>query len=199
MARVVANMSVSLDGFVADSSDGVSEVFSWHAKGDVPIRMPDGSEAPSRVSEASAEQVSELFAHVGALIVGRRTFDLSGGWGGEPPLGVQTFVVTHGVPDGWPRPQTPFTFVTEGGVEAAVSQAKAHAGDRIVSIGGADITQQCLNARLLDQINIDLVPVLLGSGIRYLDKLANTPVWLRDPRVVEGIGVTHLIYDLQHQ
>jgi dihydrofolate reductase len=197
MARVVAHMSASLDGFVADSADGVNEVFSWHGKGEVPIRMPDGSEAPSRVSAASADFVSEVFAQVGALLVGRRTFDLSGGWGGEPPLGQHTFVVTHAIPDGWPRPGTPFTFVTEGGVEEAVSRAKAHAGDRMVAISGADIAQQCLNAGLLDQINIDLVPVLLGGGVRYLDKLANTPVWLQTPRVVEGVGVTHLVYEFQ--
>ncbi|MGP4025150.1 dihydrofolate reductase family protein [Actinomadura sp. 3N407] len=194
MAKVIANMSVSLDGFVADPSDGVSEVFSWYDNGDAPIRMPDGTESPNRVSKASAELLSETWARVGALIAGRRTFDLAGGWGGEPPLGVQTFVVTHTIPDGWPRPGTPFTFVTEGGVEAAVSQAKAHAGDRIVAVSGADVTQQCLNARLLDEISIDLTPVLLGSGVRYFDKLANTPVRLQDPRVVEGTGVTHLIY-----
>lgn len=194
MAKVVANMSVSLDGFVADSSDGVAEVFNWYGSGDTPIRMPGGTESSNRVSKASAELLSETWARVGALIAGRRTFDLAEGWNGEPPLGVRTFVVTHAVPDGWPRPGTPFTFVAEGGVEAAVSQAKTHAGDRIVAVSGADVTQQCLNARLLDEISIDLVPVLLGSGVRYLDKLANTPVTLQGPRVVEGTGVTHLIY-----
>jgi dihydrofolate reductase len=197
MAKVMANMSVSLDGFVADASDGIDEVFRWQDGGDTPIRMPDGSESPNRISKPSAEHLSEVWPKVGALVVGRRTFDLSEGWGGKPPLGVQTFVVTHTVPDGWPRPDAPLTFVTEGGVEAAVSQAKAHAGDRIVAISGADITQQCLNARLLDEISIDLVPVLLGDGIRYFDKLTNTPVRLQDPRVIEGAGVTHLIYELQ--
>lgn len=199
MAKVVANMSVSLDGFVADLSDGVDEVFAWQHRGDVPIRMPDGTELPAKVSEASARFLTETWAQVGALVSGRRTFELAGGWNGEPPLGVQTFVVGHAIPDGWPRPGTPLTFVTEGGVEAAVAQAEAHAGDGIVAVSGAVTTQQCINAGLLDEISIDLVPVLLGSGIRYFDKLANTPVRLQGPRVVEGTGVTHLVYGLQRR
>jgi dihydrofolate reductase len=106
-------------------------------------------------------------------------------------------VVGHAIPDGWPRPDTPFTFVTEGGVQEAVAKAKAHAGERIVALSGANLTQGCLNAGLVDQISIDLVPVLLGGGIRYLDNVADAPVWLDGPRVIEGIGVTHLIYDVQ--
>ncbi|MGH3244289.1 MAG: dihydrofolate reductase family protein [Spirillospora sp.] len=198
MARVVGNMSISLDGFVADASDGVDEVFSWYGKGDVPVTMPNAA-MPFQVSAASAELLSTVWGQVGALISGRRTFDLAGGWNGAPPLGVQTFVVTHAVPDGWPRPGTPFTFVTEGGIEAAVAQAKKHAGDGIVAVTGADVTQKCINAKLLDEISLDVVPVLLGSGVRYLDKLANTPVWLGDPRVVEGVGVTHLSYDVRYR
>ena len=198
MARVVANMSVSLDGFVADAGDGVGEVFSWYRKGDVPIGAAGDAEAGFRVAAASAELLSQTWARVGALVAGRRTFDLAKGWGGEPPLGAHAFVVSHTVPDGWPRPGTPFTFVTEGGVEAAVAQAKAHAGDRTVAVSGADTTRRCLNARLIDEISIDLVPVLLGSGVRYLDHLANTPVWLGDPRVVEGAGVTHLTYEVHY-
>jgi dihydrofolate reductase len=201
MARVVANMSMSLDGFVADPADGVAEVFSWFegkdAKGDTPIRMPDGSESSVRVSKASAELLTDFWARVGALVVGRRTFELSKGWDGNPPLGVHTFVVGHAIPNGWPRPDTPFTFVTEGGVQEAVAKAKAHAGDRIVALSGANLTQGCLNAGLVDQLSIDLVPVLLGGGIRYLDNLAHAPVWLDGPRVIEGIGVTHLIYDVR--
>jgi dihydrofolate reductase len=197
MARVVANMSVSLDGFVADPADGVAEVFTWYALGDTPVRMPDGSESSFRVSKASAELLTDTWARVGALVVGRRTFELSKGWDGNPPRGVHTFVVGHAIPDGWPRPDTPLTFVTEGGVQEAVAKAKAHAGERIVALSGANLTQGCLNAGLVDQISIDLVPVLLGGGIRYLDNVADAPVWLDGPRVIEGIGVTHLIYDVQ--
>ncbi|MFI6741533.1 dihydrofolate reductase family protein [Nonomuraea sp. NPDC050451] len=192
MAKVVANMSVSLDGFVADASDGVGQVFAWIGAGSVPIRLPDGSES-SLVSEASARHVTKMWAQARALVAGRRTFDLAGGWQGNPPLGLPTFVVTHQIPEGWKNDGNPFTFVTEG-VESAVAQAKTVAGDGIVAVSGADITQQCLNAGLLDEISMDLVPVLLGSGVRYLDRLTDTPIELEGPDVVEGTGVTHLVY-----
>jgi dihydrofolate reductase len=108
------------------------------------------------------------------------------------------FVVTHNPPADWPRGNTPFTFVTEG-VEAAVAQAKAAAGEKIVAISGADVAQQCLNAGLLDGIAVDLVPVLLGRGIRWFDNIANAPVTLDDPELTGGRGVTHLYYSVRPQ
>ncbi len=102
-------------------------------------------------------------------------------------------MVTHTVPEGWPRGDAPFTFVTDG-VESAVAQAKALAGERIVAVATPTITQQCLNAGLLDAIRVNLVPVLLGNGIRFFDNLRDTPVMLEDPVVTEGLRVTHLYY-----
>lgn len=192
MPKVVANMSMSLDGFVADASDGVGHVFAWQNAGTVPIRLPDGSEA-ARVSEASARHLSETFAQARVLVVGRRTFDLSKAWQGNPPLGLPTVVVTHQAPDEWKNDGKPFTFVTDG-VESAIAHAKSLAGDGVVEVSGADLTQQCLNAGLLDELSIDLASVLLGSGVRYLDRLSDTPVKLEGPEVVAGIGVTHLTY-----
>ncbi|HEX8034428.1 MAG TPA: dihydrofolate reductase family protein, partial [Ktedonobacterales bacterium] len=118
---------------------------------------------------------------------------VANGWGGNHPAGVPVFVVTHSVPDGWPRDDAPFTFVTEG-VESAVAQAKAVAGDKITSVASANIAQQCLNAGLLDEIAVDLVPVLLGKGIRFFDHLTTAPVELEGPQVIEGTRVTHLRY-----
>jgi dihydrofolate reductase len=108
---------------------------------------------------------------------------------------VPVFVVTHDVPQGWPREDAPLpiTFVTDG-VEHAVAQAKATAGEGWVGVAGPNIAQQCLDAGLLDEVRINLVPVLLGKGIRYFDKLSNAPFALEDPRVIQGTGVTHLIY-----
>jgi len=126
----------------------------------------------------------DVLANAGALIAGRRLFDIAGGWGGTHPLGVPVFVVTHSLPDGWPREDAPFTFVTDG-VERAVAQAKAVAGDKTVTVASANIAQQCLNAGLLDE------------GIRFFDHLKDTPVQLEGPRVVEGTGVTHLSYRVQ--
>lgn len=194
MADVIANMSMSLDGFVADPADGVEHVFRWFGNGEV--ATPTAVEwATFMTSEASAKVLRDALAGVGALIAGRRLFDLTKGWGGTHPMGVPVFVVTHEEPADWPHPDAPFTFVTDG-IESAVAQAKAAAGDKIVAVASPTIAQQCLNAGLLDGIQVDLVPVLLGSGIRFFDNLDAT-VELTGPGVVEGSGVTHLSYRVQ--
>jgi dihydrofolate reductase len=194
MTKVVAMMSMSLDGYVADANDGVTEVFDWYFSGDVevpmPIPMPDMT---FRVSAASADHLRGLMAEVGAFLTGRRTFEVAHGWGGRHPWDVPTFVVTHHVPDGWPRPDSSVEFVTDG-IERAVARARSAAGPRSVAVHGARTIQQCLNAGLLDEINIDLAAVLLGTGVRLFDHLADTPVVLGDPTVVTGVGVTHLRY-----
>jgi dihydrofolate reductase len=130
---------------------------------------------------------------MGAFVTGRRTFDITGGWGGNPPLGVPTFVVTHSVPQEWVYEGSPFTFVTDG-LGSAVEQAKAAAGDKDVAVGAASIVQQCIRARLLDEIHVDLVPVLLGEGVRLFEHLGTAPIELERTRVVEGAGVTHLTF-----
>ena len=94
------------------------------------------------------------------------------------------------MPKGWPRDDAPFTFVTDG-VESAVAQAKELAGDKIVAIATPSITQQCLNLGLLDVIRVNLVPVLLGDGIRFFDNLRDAPIMLDDPTVTESTRVTH--------
>lgn len=118
------------------------------------------------------------------------------GWGGRHPFGTPVFVVTHQVPSGWPRDDAPFTIVTEG-VESAVAQAKEVAGDKTVGVAGPNVIQQCLNAGLLDELTIELVPVLLGEGIRFFDKLTDPPVMFENPTVIEGDRVTHLTYQVR--
>ncbi|GII03172.1 dihydrofolate reductase family protein [Planobispora takensis] len=194
MAKVIANMSMSLDGFVADPSDGVEHLFGWYENGDVAIPTA-APELTFQVSEASAAHLRGAMENVGALIVGRRLFDITGGWGGRHPLDVPVFVVTHSVPDGWPREDAPFTFVTDG-VESAVAQAKEVAGDGWIGVG-SKIASQCLNAGLLEEIRVDLVPVLLGGGIPFFEGLTCAPVELEGPRVIEGTGVTHLYYTVK--
>lgn len=195
MATVVANMSMSLDGFVADPSDSVEHLFGWYGNGDVAVQTPD-PQRTFRTSAASAAVLRDAFASCGAVICGRRLFEHTGGWGGVPPSGERVFVVTHSVPDGWPREDAPFTFVTEG-IESAVAQAKAFAGEKVVAVATPTTSQQCLHAGLLDGIQVNLVPVLLGAGIRFFDNLSRAPVELDDPRVVEGTGVTHLYYHVK--
>ena len=192
MATVIANMSMSLDGFVADRNDDVGPLFDWYRAGTV--TTPSADERWSyETDEASAKVLREALATIGALIAGRRLFDLTKGWGGHHPAGCPVVVVTHTVPEGWPRDDAPFTFVTDG-VESAVAKAKAIARDKIVAVASPNITQQCLNLGLLDEIRVDLVPVLLGDGIRFFDNLRETPIMLEDPEVTEGLRVTHLSY-----
>lgn len=193
MSKLIAVMSMSLDGFVADPDDGVNEVFDWYfSSGDVPVSTGGSDAMTFRMSEPSAQHVRQLFSELGAVLTGRRTFEKAGGWGGNHSWG-PAYVLTGEIPDGWPRPDSTVQFVTDG-LESAVRQAKAAAGKKAVGVHGADTIQQLLNAGLLDELAIDVAAVLLGSGIRLFDRLAGTPPKLGDPTVVAGIGVTHLRY-----
>jgi dihydrofolate reductase len=130
---------------------------------------------------------------VGAVIAGRRTFDLARGWGGHHPLCGPFFLLTHNPPDQWVGPGTEGTVVTDG-IESALAQAQAVAGDRDVALMAADVAQQFLKAGLLDEIRVALVPALLGDGVRLLDNLDGHQFDLECTRVVESDGVTHLRY-----
>jgi dihydrofolate reductase len=193
-------LSMSLDGFVAGPNDGPERplgesgerLFAWYGAGDTEYGLP-GTEMVFRVSPQSAELLRGAHGSMGALVTGRRTFDITNGWGGNPPLGVPTFVVTHTVPQEWTYEGSPFAFVTDG-VESAVEKAKRAAGDKDVAVGTASIVQQCIRAGLLDEIHVDLAPVLLGGGVRLFDHLGAGPIELERTRVVEGTGVTHLTF-----
>ena len=194
MAKVVAFMSMSLDGYVADRTDRVAEVFSWYFSGDVEVSTASATSGMTfHVSAPSAVHLRALQAEAGAMLTGRRTFEVAGGWGGRHPWDVPAFVVTHHVPDGWPRPGSTVQFVTDG-IATAVARAKSAAGAKSVFVHGAKTIQQCLDAGLLDEVHIDLAAVLLGAGVRLFDDLAHTPIILGDPTVIAGVGVTHLRY-----
>lgn len=193
MSKLVAIMSMSLDGFVADADDGVAEVFDWYmSSGDVDVHTGGADPMTFHVSEPSARHIREVTSGLGAVLTGRRTFDKAEGWGGRHAWG-PAFVLTHHIPDGWPRPDSTVHFVTDG-LESAVRQAKAAAGGKNVGVHGADTIQQLLNAGLLDEISVDIAALFLGSGVRFFDNLAGTPSFLSNPTVIQGIGVTHLRY-----
>lgn len=195
MSKTIAIMSMSLDGYVADVNDGVDEVFDWYSNsGDVEIHTGGSDPMTFKVSAPSAEHFRALTAELGAMLTGRRTFDVAQGWGGNHAWG-PAFVLTHNIPDGWPRPDSTVHFVTEG-IESAVNQAKAAAAGKSVGVHGADTIQQCLNAGLLDEIHVDLAAVLLGSGVRLFDHLDGGPAVLGNPTVIQGVGVTHLRYSV---
>jgi dihydrofolate reductase len=192
MAKVVADMSMSLDGFVAGPDDRIDEVFSWMMAGEVEVET-DNPDIEIRTDEASAKEL-ENWSNIKALVIGRRTFDLAGGWGGAHPVGVPVWIPTHNPPDGWD--EAPFTFVTEG-VEEAVRQASEQAGDGVIGVAGPDIAMQCLNAGILDAVRVSLVPYLLGGGVAYFAGLEKGPVKLGQPRIVEAKRVTHLFYEVE--
>jgi dihydrofolate reductase len=193
MSKLIAIMSMSLDGFVADPKDGVEEVFDWYFKsGNVEFHAGGADAMTFKVSPPSAVHLRALWSELGAVLTGRRTFDVAQGWGGNHAWG-PAFVLTHQIPAGWPRPDSTVRFVTDG-LESAVKQAKAAAGDKAVGVHGADTIQQLLNAGLLDELHIDVAAVLLGSGVRLFDRLAGTPTVLGNPTAIAGVGVTHLRY-----
>lgn len=137
-----------------------------------------------------------LFDWYGNGDVGRRLFDLTNGWNGRPAVGDRVFVVTHQPPTDWPFPEAPFTFVTDG-VQSALAQAQDFAGDRDVSVTPGNIAGQAFAAGLIDEVRIDLVPVVFGSGIRFFGDYAASPLLLDDPQIVQGDRVTHLHYQVR--
>ena len=199
MGKVVLDITTSLDGFVAGPNDGPElplgeggerlhewayELASW--------REPHGL-AGGEIN-SSSEVLEESLEAAGAIVVGRRMFDNARGWGENPPFHKPVFVLTHAEREPMTKEGgTTFTFVTDG-VESAVEQAKAAAGDKNVSVGGgANTAQQCLRAGLLDEIQIHVAPLLLGGGLRLFDGIG-AEVELEATRVIESPGVTHLRY-----
>ncbi|MEV4759605.1 dihydrofolate reductase family protein [Micromonospora sp. NPDC049559] len=194
MTKVTTGATMSLDGYIADASHGGFEyLFQWYGNGDVETATAN-PEMTMRTSAASAEHLRELRERTGALVVGRRLFDMTNGWGGRHPMDVPVVVVTHTVPDGWAGENDSFAFVTDG-IESAIDKARSLAGDKEVGVNGGTIATQVIEAGLLDEVHVDLVPVLLGDGIPFFAGLKIAPVQLEGPtRVVEGKGVTHLAY-----
>lgn len=193
MGRVIAGATVSLDGYIARPDDSVGPLFDWYAAGDTPFKSP-GGHWRFMVSAASAALLRETWAGIGAYVTGRRSFDHTGGWAGEHPLGVPVVVLTsRPAPEAWlvTHPDAPFTFVTDG-LERALALARETAGNMDVAVGMASLASQCLRAGLLDELAIDLAPVTLGGGVRYLDDVGAGALELT--RVVAGTGVTHLRY-----
>jgi dihydrofolate reductase len=195
MGKVRTGATMSLDGFIADPSGGVGPLFDWYFNGDVEFTGADPDRV-FRTSAASADYTRAEWASIRASVIGRRLFDLTNGWHGRPAVGEAVFVVTHQAPTDWDFPNAPFTFVTDG-VRSAVAQAKAFAGDMDVAVSAGNIGGQALEAGLIDEVSLDLVPVVLGAGVRFFGDYAGSPLLLENPRVVQGDRVTHLHYRLR--
>lgn len=198
MGKVTADISVSLDGFITGPNDGVKlglgeggerlhewlfDLASW--------RDRHGLEGGQKNEDADV--LDEAFRNVGAVVMGRRMFDIAEGpWGDNPPFHMPVFVLTHRARDTIVKEGgTTFTFVTDG-IESALRQAKSAAEGKDVSVaGGANAIQQFIGAGLLDEIQVHLVPILLGDGVRLFDRL-DPDTEMETTRVIHSPGVTHL-------
>ena len=189
MSKVVIYASVSVDGFIADENDQPGPLFDWLTSGDMPL---DDS-GFLYVSQASFDYVRPYWDEIGATIAGRHVFDITDGWDGTPPGEVDHVVaVTHRPPPaGW-DPEAPFHFVD--GIEAAVAKARELAGGRTVEVTAGDVGGQVLAAGLIDEVRMDVVPAVLGSGKRYFGSV-DAQRLLEDPdTVIQGNRVLHLRY-----
>jgi dihydrofolate reductase len=188
MSTVVMHAVVSADGFIADLHDEVGPLFEWYFNGTAEI--VDGG--PFKVSEASVGYVRPMWERLGATVIGRHLFDLTNGWEGTPPAGEHIVVVTHRPrPDGW-HPEASCRFVDDVG--AAISVAKELAGERDVAVAAGDVGGQAFALGLIDEVAMDVVPVVFGSGKRYFGSV-DTQQLLEDPEVViQGRRVLHLRY-----
>ena len=209
MARLRFQISMSLDGFVAGPNqseqdplgEGGMQLHEW-VFGLAAWRRRHGLDGGD--VNASTEVVEESLENVGATVMGRNMFGgkgpweehrWDGWWGDDPPFHMPVFVVTHHARDPLEKGGgTTFTFVTDG-IESALEHAREAAGGRDVALGGgANIAQQYLKAGLIDELQVHVVPVLLGDGVRLFDNLAGADVGFECTRAVEAPGVIHLTY-----
>ena len=198
MGKVHVDITMSLDGFIAGPNDGpdvplgeggerlhewVYDLATW--------REAHGLEGGK--TNRDAEVLDEAMRDNGAIVLGRRMFDNAQGWGDEPPFHLPVFVLTHEPRDELAKEGgTTFVFVTDG-IDSALEQAKAAAGDNDVAIGGgANTVQQYIKAGLVDELQVHITPLLLGGGIRLFDDLGTEQIELETTRVIESPGVTHL-------
>jgi dihydrofolate reductase len=203
MGKVGIDKSISLDGYITGPNprkdqplgEGGEAIFAW-----MMAPQPEMEEAPAvrDVSDEYREVIEETMEEAGAVIMGKRMFEMidsPDGW--VRPDGYQfdwpVFVLTHEVREPVTKGKTPFTFVNDG-PESALAQARAAAGDKSIGLGGGNTCQQFIRAGLVDHITLHLVPVFVGGGVRLFDGVGGTPSRFQCTKVVRGNGVTHLTY-----
>jgi dihydrofolate reductase len=198
MSKVVIDMSMSLDGFVAGPDDGKTHplgrhggehVFDWYFSGSEQYRHPVFRPEPG----ANRDEVERMFAESGAFVFGRRTYEIANGWGGSHPVnGLPTFVLTHEPPADYPRGPSNLTFVSDG-IASAIRQARAVANGKDIKLGGASPGKQALAEGLCDELIVHLAPYLVGGGVRLFDALPHG-IRLDKISVSDGPFATHLRY-----
>ena len=196
MATVTVQAVTSLDGYIARPDDQPGPIFDWYDAGDVDLTFSEGGHV-FRVSQQSKDYLD--VSEVRCQVIGRHLFDFVDGWGGAPVVGDRVFVVTHRDATQWQEryPEAPYTFCTAG-VEDAMRRATEHAGDGTVIVSAGEVGGQVVRAGLADELAIDLAPVFLGRGKKFLGS-ATDEIVLDDPHVVlQGERVLHLRYRLRH-
>ncbi|QFG24053.1 dihydrofolate reductase family protein [Actinomadura sp. WMMB 499] len=202
MGTVIMHNVASVDGFIADAHDDVGPLHEWYFSGDTPItgggdRRYDhsGTGTGFKVSRASAEYVRSMWESIGTIVMGRTLFDLVNGWEGQPPAGDHVVVVSHRPkPEGW-HPEASYHFVDD--VTTAIDKARELAGQRIVAVNAGDVGGQILAAGLVDEVAMDVVPVVFGAGKRYFGSI-DGQLLLEDPHVViQGDRVLHLKFKVR--
>jgi dihydrofolate reductase len=203
VGTVIMHNVVSVDGFMADKNDDVGPLHDWYFSGDTPITQRgddehyDHSAVGNRfkVSRASAEYVRSMWASIGVIVMGRNLFDLVNGWEGHPPTGDHVIVVSHRPkPEGW-HPEASYRFVDD--VIAAIATAQDLAGERAIAVNAGEVGGQILVAGLVDEVAMDVVPVVFGSGKRFFGGVDEQHL-LDDPHVViQGDRVLHLRFKVR--
>lgn len=197
MARVIMQAVVSVDGFIAGPDDSAGPLFDWYFNGDTElVARPSGWTFP--VSRTSAEHVQPFWDAVDVTVIGRRLFDTTNGWDGKPSSGDQLVLVTHRpIPGEWLAEHPDAPFHTAGSVEEGIALATELAGDGLVCVTAGDVGGQAFTAGLVDEIEMDVAPVVLGEGKRFFGRHAGA-VLLDDPdRIVQGDRVLHVHYTVR--
>jgi dihydrofolate reductase len=189
---VIMGAVVSLDGYIAYPDDMPGALFDWYGNGDVEWYGTD-PDRPFHTTQGSADYTRGQWGRVGATVIGRRLFDITDGWNGVPPAGDHVVVVTHRPVTGWDHPDAPFTFV--GSVAEGIAAAKDISGDKDVSVMAGDIGGQALAAGLVDEVALDVVPLIMGEGVPFFGHATLGTTMLENPDdVVQGDRVLHLRY-----
>jgi dihydrofolate reductase len=201
MATTYLHAVASLDGYIGDANDDPGPLFDWYYNGTEPIVADDADVehhggTPFRVSAASADYVRGMWERQSVIVLGRRLFDITNGWEGHPPAAEHAVVVSHRPkPDGW-HPEAPYDFVDS--VEAGIARAQELAGDGEIGVCAGDVGGQALALGLVDQVAIDLVPVVFGTGKPYFGEGFDGRVMLEDPDLaIQGDRVLHLRYPVR--
>ncbi len=203
MPKVVVDLSMSLDGFIAGPGDGRElplgrrggeHIFDWYFSGDTPY---EGT--MFRPQGANRQVVAQMYQRAGAMLTGRRTYDIANGWGGTHPVNaIPVVILTHHPPTSVPQGKSKLVFVTDG-IEPAIAQAKALAKDKQVGVAGASVAQQALRAGLIDEIFLHVAPILLGDGVRLFEHLGDQAIRLRKISSLDAEDMSHIRFEVLRQ